>query len=97
MQAHFDYGRVIETPSGPVDKPGIVGWSEGITDYRALQAVRDLGTPRALRWLREVEERTDLGWWPRGYVRDDQHLELPTADMAGTRRQGLRLLERGGQ
>jgi hypothetical protein len=93
-QECWDFSRVTETPTGPVDR-GYAGYAEGITDYRVLQAVRDLGTPEARHWLRGVERRTPLGWWPRGYVRppEEQAAQVPTMDLDQVRADGIALLE----
>jgi hypothetical protein len=91
-QEGWDYSRVVETPTGPVDPPGGCGYAEGITDYRVLQAVRDLHTKRGDEFLRRMDALTPLGWWPRGYVAERQADEKPTMDLDRVRRQGLRLL-----
>lgn len=95
QQSDFNYGRTIETPDGPLTTESMEGLSEGITDYRVLQAVSRLDSPKAQAWLKSVEARTTQGWWPRGYVRDNQDAEIPTVDMAAIRRQGLMWLRRG--
>lgn len=100
-QDGWDYSRVTETLTGPVTRC-YPGYAEGITDYRVLQAVRDLHTPEARHWLRSVERETSLGWWPRGYVRppEEQAAQVPTVDLDAVRAQGLALLnaaERGGE
>jgi len=91
-QAGFDYSRAKETPEGPVETSSMRGLADGIVDYRVLQAVSRLKSGAAQRWLAEVEKETTLGWWPRGYVKDNQDRERPTVDMAQVRREGLRLL-----
>lgn len=96
-QEAWDYSRVIETPAGPVQRSDPPGYAEGITDYRVLQAVRDLHTPEARHWLRGVERETALGWWPKGYVRppEEQAAQVPTVDLDRVRREGLALLDAG--
>lgn len=92
-QAAWDYSRVREAPGGSCAQPGLSGVLDGTLDYRVLQAVRDLHSPDADKWLKTVEDATDLGWWPRGYVKDNQDHEVPTVDMARVREEGLRLLK----
>ena len=94
-QEHWTYSRVVETPDGPQDPPGGAGYAEGIIDYRVLLGVSRLKSTKACRWLAGVEKETDLGWWPRGYVKDDQHKEVPTVDLARMRREGMALLGGG--
>lgn len=89
----WDYSRITETPEGPVYTEHHGGYAEGITDYRVLQAVEDLGTSACEEWLRDLREQITLGWWPRAYVKDNQHLEVPTIDMDKVRAEGLALLE----
>ncbi len=93
-QECWDFSRIIETPAGPLTTEAMEGLSEGITDYRVLQAVSELDTPESIAWLRSVEDRVNLAWWPRGYVRDNQHLEMPLVDMSSIRREGLLLLSK---
>jgi hypothetical protein len=95
-QESWDFSRVTETPEGPVQRSDPPGYAEGITDYRVLQAVRDLRTPEALAWLKGVERETTLGWWPRGYVRppEEQAAQVPTMDLDRVRREGMALLDR---
>lgn len=95
-QDSWDFSRVTETPTGPKPRAGMLGLEQGIIDYRVLQAVSKLPTARAQKWLREVEAKTTLGWWPKSYVRDpkEQSEQKPTVDMDRVRAQGLRLLDR---
>ena len=90
----WDYSRVDETEKGPLPRPGGAGYAEGIMDYRVLQAVRDLHTHRGDAFLHEVERKTTLGWWPRGYIKDDQDKEKPTVDMDAVRDKGMAILKR---
>lgn len=93
-QADWDFSRVTETPAGPIQR-GYAGYAEGITDYRVLQAVRDLHTPEGRHWLRGVERETTLGWWPNGYVRppEEQAAQVPAVDLDRVRAEGLALLD----
>jgi len=60
-----------ETPEGPEASPGLVGWREGIIDYRVLRALEEAiatyprdpsaaedssKTARAAQWLQELED-----------------------------------------
>ena len=94
-QAAWDYSRVAESPAGATEQPRLAGVAAGILDYRVLQAVRDLHTTAGDAWLAGVEAQTDLGWWPRGWVKDNQHLEKPTVDLDKVRAEGLALLREG--
>ena len=91
-QASWDYSRAREAPEGHCAQPGLCGVRDGTLDYRVLQAVRDLHTPEGDKWLAGVEAQIDLGWWPRGYVKDNQDREVPTVDMDRVRAEGLALL-----
>lgn len=91
----WDYSRIVETPEGPVDKPGMDGLAAGIMDYRVLQGVRDLRTKESWAWLKKVEKQTPLGWWPNSYVAgwELQSTQVPTVDMDAVRQEGIRLLQ----
>jgi hypothetical protein len=95
-QEGWDFSRVTETPDGPRQRSDPPGYAEGITDFRVLQAVRDLETPQARQWLAEVEAQVVQGWWPRGYVRppEEQAAQTPTINLDRVRTEGLALLER---
>ena len=95
-QAGWDYSRIREAPEGYCAQPGLSGVRDGTIDYRVLQAVRDLHTPDGDKWLTGVEAQTDLGWWPRGWVKDNQQDEKPTVNLDKVRAEGLALLRRAG-
>ena len=94
-QEAWDYGRITEVSATEFKHDKLDGVLEGTIDYRVLQAVRDLHTPEADKWLEGIDEQVPLGWWPRGYIKDNQHLEVPTIDMDKVRAEGLSLLEAG--
>jgi hypothetical protein len=97
-QDGWDYSRVTETATGPVDRDGPPGYAEGIIDYRVLLGVRNLQTPRGDAFLQRVEAATPLSWWPRGYVRppEEQAAQKPTFSLDAMRWEGLHILQRGG-
>lgn len=94
-QEGWDYSRIREVSGTEFDAGGLDGIREGILDYRVLQAVRDLHTPAADKWLASVEEQVPLGWWPSGYVATDQDKQVPSVDMGAIRAAGLALLDGG--
>jgi len=96
-QEGWDYSRIAEKPDGTIDPSGLKGIREGILDYRVLQAVRDLHSPRGDAFLRKVEAATVFEWWPRGFQEKNQHLEKPTVDLDNVRQTGLAILAEGGR
>jgi hypothetical protein len=95
-QATWDYSRIEEVSATEFKHEKLDGLLEGTIDYRVLQAVASLQTRKTDEWLKGVEDSVPFGWWPKGYVKDNQDKEIPTVDMDKVRTEGLALLKKAG-
>lgn len=91
-----EFSRAEETEDGPEDTEGMLALSEGITDYRMLQALSDIDMRGPQELVQKVMAQTMIEFWPDGFSEDyeRQASQIPPIDFDEFRERGMYWLQK---